>query len=185
MAKKDKAADDAATNDTGEGESKTNDLSRGLGDQVSASTQTREDRPGFLAKPVADKGPIELAQQDDGKFVGQPSRFVHPSNKTDSKTYSSVNDPVKVMQRTDTTPPWFSKGGSVSEVDLAPDHFIHGGASDIYNPEQGNGLTDMVVQKAENEVLERAPLSPNDPAVHGDGPEPNFGDAADAGHPGL
>ena len=114
-----------------------------LGGQVKPETQLREDDGNrTLAKPVPDPGPVG-------------TKFKHPDTSK-GETIGDVNKPVKIMRRHDTT-----REGDVRKTDMAPDLIAHHGASDIYNKEQGEGLTDMAVKHAAD-AREIAPQSTTD-----------------------
>lgn len=119
-----------------------------LGAQVRPENQLDSDNGGrTLAKPVTDPGPYIPEDQH---------QFKHP-DPNQGETIGDVNDPLKIVQRNDTRP-----DAKLTKTDMAADLVAHGGASDVYNPEKGEGLTDMVKKKA-NKARELAPQS-GDPA---------------------
>lgn len=141
-----------------------------LGDQVKPETQTSEkDGHRTLVKPVTDPGPV-LSEGDDYK---------HP-NTAKGETLSSVNKPIDIMQRHDTSPSWATRNGeNTMKTTMLPEVAgKHSIASDIYNKEKGEGLTDVAMRKTmegreqaatSGEVIEgeadKAPLNdpPKDP----------------------
>lgn len=113
-----------------------------LGEQVSPDTQLREDDGNrTLARPVVDPGPY---MRDGGPGIKNPDR-----SKGEHR-YSDCNEPVPVTMRTSTGhSKGYGKGGEItSDVEMAPDVFISGAASDTYNKESGKSLTDMAAQHA-------------------------------------
>lgn len=113
-----------------------------LGAQVRPETQVREDRPYALANPVTDPGPYV----PDGQH-----EITHP-DPAKGETYASVNDPLKIVQRGDT-----SRDAKLNKTTMAPELVAHGGASDVYNPERGEGLTDRA-RELSGEPREPAPV---------------------------
>ena len=119
-----------------------------LGAQVKAETQTREDDGHrTLARPVRDPGPVLKEGQE----------WKHPDTSK-GETISSVNEHITVAQRTSTAPDWAGKPGhNMGTVKLAPELTgLHSTASDVYNKERGEGLTDMAKLRA-SEPREAAP----------------------------
>ena len=110
-----------------------------LGAQVRPETQTREDDGNrTLALPVTDPGPV-LAEGVEWK---------HPDT-SQGETLRSVNKPIPITQRHSTAPDWAGKPGhNVMQTELAPDVTgLHSVASDVYNKEKGDGLTDMAKKR--------------------------------------
>lgn len=111
-----------------------------LGAQVRPETQTREDDGHrTLAAPVTDPGPVLKAGQ----------QWKHPDTSK-GETIGSVNQPLTVSQRTSTSPDWAGRPGhNMGTVDLAPELTgLHSTASDVYNKERGEGLTDRAKELA-------------------------------------
>lgn len=121
-----------------------------LGGQVRPETQTREDDGHrTLALPVIDPGPV----------LGEGQTYRHPDTSK-GETLSSVNEAHDVTMRTSTAPEWAGKPGhNVSTVKMTPDvSGYHSLASDVYNKERGEGLTD-VAKKLAGQGRIAAPLS--------------------------
>lgn len=114
-----------------------------LGDQVHPATQTSEkDGARTLVNPKTDPGPFVK----EGRVP-----FRNPDRSKGEHRYSDCNEPIKVLQRTSTGHDMgFARpdGDVTSQVDLHPDVYVSGAASDVYNKEQGEGLTDVAKAKA-------------------------------------
>lgn len=110
-----------------------------LGAQINPETQTREDDGHrTLARPKLDPGPVT------------PHNWKHPDTSK-GETMQSVNDPIDIVQRHSTAPDWAGKPGhNVSVKPMAPDLLgAHSLASDVYNKERGEGLTDRAKELAQ------------------------------------
>lgn len=109
-----------------------------FGAQIKPETQlTESDGNRTYANPVPDPGP------------GWDAGYKHPNNS--EKTIRAVNEPLKVTQRTSTMADHHAIAAGVSntsDVELPPELKGGGIASDVYNPEKGKNLTDMVEQAA-------------------------------------
>ena len=110
-----------------------------LGGQVDPATQTREDDGHrSFANPVKDPGPV----LPEGEEWNAP-------DPRKNETYAGINKHHKVMQRHSTAPDWASRDGNTSETTMLPEvSGRHNIASDVYNKEKGEGLTDMAVKKS-------------------------------------
>ena len=119
-----------------------------LGGQVQPETQTREDDGHrTFANPVRDPGPV-LPEGFDWK---------HPDT-SQGETIGSVNQPVQITQRHSTAPDWAGIENTMKTTMMPELTGAHSVASDIYNKEKGEGLTDMAKKKAA-EPRQLAPTS--------------------------
>lgn len=125
-----------------------------LGDQIAPETMLNEaDGNRTLMKPVTDPGPVPFP---GGVNIPRPDR------SKGQHRVSDVADPVSVTMRTSTGhSQGFARhsGDITGDVELPPDVFASGAASDIYNKEGGKGLTDQAMKNA-GEPKEVAPQSP-------------------------
>lgn len=104
----------------------------GLGDQVHPDTQTNEaDGHRTLSNPVRDPGP----------YVPEGGiNVAHPDRSKGQHRYGDANEPVSVLMRTSTGHDLgFARpdGATHNEVQLAPDLFVSGAASDQYHKTDG------------------------------------------------
>lgn len=115
-------------------------------DKVTAENQLTEAGGNrTYADPAPDPGPV--------LHEGRAHRR-NPDRSKGEVTYRDANEPMKTVMRTSTR----DSDDSFEEVELAPDLIGNAGASDVYNKEQGDGLTDMA-QKNANKGRRIAPTN--------------------------